>query len=192
MTIDEFKQQVLYFCCGDDMIYATRSDCFEPVRLSDTYAKVGVFLEFETEEPHLGTFVGATPAARSLQGAIIPGYCGRSSKFLAVSHFKKRGRTDVDFLAKLCSLAQLSFFDEHIYSIIAGAARRYAEQLIIDKKVNPFDSRVGGLLSSIGEGNLLKQYLGLEARQGAFFHFAKRCLRKADLKGLCPAFKTTC
>lgn len=163
LTIEQFLKSVLFSTCGDDIIWSDKSGLFTPASLSDTYLSLGMYLEFESLTPGLGTFVGAVPSKRTLNGVTYVGYCNRLGRAMAGSEFMKSSATALDKLAKLTSLAQKCFFDEEVFGLLRDKARAFAGEAVSKGWISPVDPNVGGLLSSLSDEVLLRRYLGYES-----------------------------
>lgn len=163
VPVDQFLRDVLFYACGDDLIYSTRIAQFEPDQLARTYANMGMFLEFESLESGLGTFVGAVPAERVIDGVRYSAYCNRVGRALASAEFDKRGKRPIDKLAKLVSLAMKTFFDEPVYTVLRNRAFAYADECLKTMILLPSNSEVRGLLAVLNEERLISLYFSYES-----------------------------
>jgi hypothetical protein len=163
LTIEQFLKSVLFSSCGDDLIWSDKFGVFTPQLLSDSYESLGIYLEFESLTPGLGTFVGAVPSNRTFNGTVVKGYCNRVARALAGSEFMKRKATPIDKLAKLTSLAQKCFFDEEVFVLLRDKARDFAREGVKEGWFSPADPNVGGLLASLHDDVLLRRYTGYES-----------------------------
>lgn len=71
MTLQQFQKEVLFYCMGDDLIYATKNDKFTAKHVADTYRSFGVYLECTTDTFHSieqASFCGTTPVWRVVDG----------------------------------------------------------------------------------------------------------------------------
>jgi len=160
MSIDALVNDVTCAFCGDDAIWADRTDMFEPESVNDAYNAFGFYLEFESLEPGLGTFVGTLPASRRFNGKLWHGYCNRVSRAVASAHFRKRERNALQHLSKLCSLAQKCFFNEQIFSLLKSMAFSHAEKCVKNGELSICDSSMLGELATLDELRNLKSYYG--------------------------------
>jgi len=100
MSLRQFHDEVLFYCCGDDLIWADRSGNFTPRDLHDSYAQLGVYLEFGSFEPREFfdlSFVGQTPV---LVDNVLR-YHGKVDKNQAATEFFRRTSTLADRIQKL-------------------------------------------------------------------------------------------
>jgi len=119
LTFEELQQQVLYYVMGDDIIYASRTDVFSPLRVASTFASQGVFLECDSQEfvdVMKTTFLGTVPMDYEFRGVhvLIPLY--RKSKISNSLLWKKSKANELDMFAKLVSCATLLFADKVAFS----------------------------------------------------------------------------
>lgn len=165
MDLEDFVNKVLFFVCGDDLIWADRSGLFAPELLSSSYVSAGVYLEFEHLEPHhaydLG-FVGQRISVRYVNGVRVKMTCLRYDRTVASAHIRRRSATAKDELAKLVSLVQLSFGDEELYNIINGVLQSFVATCLVDQRLSLADTEVVGLMRAVTPRALTQLHLGLE------------------------------
>jgi len=174
-SLDDFVQKVRFYCCGDDLIWSDRSGYYYPEALSATYASAGVYLEFEDLFPQRAialTFVGQRIVLRSFHGVSAWITALRKDRTLASSCIRKRRASDLDELAKLASLVQLSFGDEELYNIVHGVMLSFLALCLKRQTLSMADPHVLGLLRSVTERSLVDAHLSWE---GAIFPLSHRC-----------------
>lgn len=183
-SITQFLQNVLFYVCGDDLIWSDLSGLFTPLTVSKYYAQMGMHLEFSSLEPlriEDCTFVGTTPVY--VRGVLR--YYGRLDKFRAAIHFTKKKFQPVDILAKFVSIAMLSFFSPEFASF-----RQLALDFVaLTAKGDPaflFDRSVNSYVNCLRDDFLYQLYDQWEA--GELFFLLPQAVRKWCLKVLRPPF----
>lgn len=161
--VETLMTHVRMFCCGDDAIYKQTSALFEPQLLSQTYAELGMFLEFEGFDSVDKTFVGTRYATREYAGVRINGYAARRDKFIAAARCCKRSSTVLDRVAKLTSLCQLSFFDQKLFEELKAITFATVGAAVASGAVTPGDRVLHSLLRTCDETDLYRRYFGLES-----------------------------
>lgn len=165
-SMDDFVQRVLFYCCGDDLIWADRSGSFAPELLSQTYAYAGVYLEFEDLSPRKAstlTFVGQRICKRILGDVPVWITALRKDRTLASTCIRKRRTTDLEEFAKLASIVQLSFGDEELYNIVHGVMQNFLTDCLSRRTLSLSDPEVLGLLRSVTFRALCDAHLSWEA-----------------------------
>lgn len=153
-------------CCGDDLLYASFDDRWNPESVSDTYASLGVYLEFEKEHPSNAfdlLFVGTRGCIRSYRGVQYPLYTLRPNRVratLAIHPIKSDAKLK---LFKFCSLTQLVFADEVLFRFCTSMVMKHVSDAVANNELSMFDPDVRGLLASIDENRLFRAYMGWEA-----------------------------
>lgn len=123
LSVEQFYSDVLFYCCGDDLVWSDRTQLFTPWLLSDSYRELGIYLEFSTWEDQKMeelTFVGTFPIVK---GNVVR-YYGRVEKLRSSCNFYKRGNSPIDHLAKLVSAAMLVFYHP-VFPEFVDNARAY-------------------------------------------------------------------
>jgi len=167
ILLDDFMQQLLFFCCGDDLIYSDRTNLFNPRELSDTYASIGMYLEFENNilnpmTPYSLSFVGVHMLHRVIRGVPCWLYSIRTMKARANTVLHKS--TDPKkLLAKLSSVAQMVFGDEELFNFVTTAFHNLCAQFVRENLISVMDPDVIGCVRSISFPSLLQQYLSWES-----------------------------
>lgn len=162
LSIDDINSTVKFFCCGDDLIFADRNGLWIPELLNETYNLLGMYLEFESLEPGLGTFVGSVPSSRRWNGTLFNGYTLRLAHAQASSQFVKKTYTPLDHIGKLCSLTQLVFCDEQFFTFMSQHVRTVASRYVSDGLISVYCDQLRGLLASINPDHLVRVYSGWE------------------------------
>jgi len=163
MTVEQFRALVLFYCCGDDLIWSDRSGSFSPSDLSETYNDFLVSIEFESLEPSEDVaFVGTRIKTREYNGLRFTGYSNRADKMTATCSWKKKGNTNLDHLQKLCSVAQCMFMDDITFPILRDMCHRYYASCVSEGKLAANDSRALGNLASLSPDSLMRRYFGWE------------------------------
>lgn len=165
-TADGLMYHVLYFVCGDDLIWADRSGRMTARHVADCYFELGISLEFTSLDYRTvfeTTFVGTYPVE---VGGVIR-YYGREPKLRASVLFNRKNSTYVDKVMKaaMCSLL-LRFSPEW------DSMRTYARGLIIEGVkagyLSSTDPAVGSYYSLLTDETSAQMYDRLE---GSFFYF---------------------
>lgn len=131
LSIAEFRQQILFFVCGDDLIWSNRG-LFDVQTIAKGYADLGIFLEFggpDLKPVTDCTFVGVIPVR--IDNKIR--YFGRTDKFQAAICYKKKRHTVREIVSKMCSIVALSFYSPY-YQIFLDNLNMYKAEVF---KMNP-------------------------------------------------------
>lgn len=165
LNLVEMMKNVLFYCCGDDLIWSDRTGAFYPEALSCTYKSLGMYLEFESlahKNVYDLSFVGVEFFKRSVFGRHYRLYAIRGDHAQASFNLRKKSATDLDELAKYCSLCQMVFANKPLYELF----KRLIEEFVVDRTrsgtICMTDRRVSGLLGSIQESVCLQAYLSNE------------------------------
>lgn len=165
LSLDEFEKEVLYYCCGDDLIWSTLTDVFNPYDLDRTYASIGVYLEYEYFTPQPITklsFCGTSYVVREFNGMHVPGNYLSHAKAHVSLHFHPRNLRPLDILAKICSISQLLFMKEDLFS---AATKCYESTLalFVSQGVVSFNCPdVRGHLAAMEPHTLMRRYTMFE------------------------------
>jgi len=165
LTVEHFVDQVKFFCCGDDIIWADRSGLFSPVLLSHTCVSVGVFQEYESLHPQCAFdlhFVGMHCIQREIAGCNVVLASLRPERTRASALLRKRRMTDRDELGKLCSLAQLVFADIELFDMFQRVIYSFVSRCVSKHTMDVGDPIVQGQLRSITERSLIAAHLAWE------------------------------
>jgi len=161
VPVHQFVTEVLFYCCGDDLIWSDRTGLFTPEQISATYKSMGMFLEFTSADPldrlQLN-FVGTRPCDREFEEQVLQMYTYRWSKLRASRFLHKRKGVAIDRLSKLCSICQLMFAHKEVYDIMYAMVHEFVRDSVADGVLSPMDERVAGLLNSIESRCLFRQY----------------------------------
>lgn len=168
LTVDQFFSQVRFRCCGDDLIYADKSGCFAPDRLSQTYESIGLYLEFEgdgelIDDVYSLAFVGMRIGVRVHNGVAFRVPYLREQRTRASVEISKTLSTPMDLLAKYVSLAQMSFGDADLYAFCKDAAERHLREAIAAGSLSLADPAVRSYLYGLREDVLFKRHLSWES-----------------------------
>jgi len=164
MPLSVFRENILFFCCGDDLIFSSKHLFFSPVPISTSYASVGVFLEFDSLEPNVSsTFCGTVPASRKWHGLEIVGYKNRERKMQASCAYRHKKMSNLDHLQKLCSITQLMFMDENIFDALRKACFDFYAKCVVDSSIPSFSPDALGALRSTDPDFLVRKYTGWES-----------------------------
>lgn len=144
MSTQEFLEKVRFFCCGDDLIWSDKSGVFTPRELSDSYNRLGLFLEFGSLDPrplNQCNFVGTTPI--KVDG--MWRYYGRVDRLRASAVIHRKNSSPYDKLAKLTAIAILLFYSEY-YEVYAKLAWEFVVDAERRNTMSSRDPRVAGCL----------------------------------------------
>jgi len=159
LEVDQFLEQVKWFCCGDDLIWSDNSGLFTPERLSGTYKKHGCYLTFSslqgTAYEEL-TFVGTHPKERDGEWL----YCYDFDRLRAKLAFHKKRATKLDDLAKVASACILMYADKKVFEELTARCYEMARNI---------GCAANGLIRAIEPDRVFKMYLEYESV--SFFKF---------------------
>lgn len=181
-AVEDIKDKVLYFCCGDDLIWCDRSNMLTPDFVGQSYLDLGIFLEFQSFTPLARdelTFVGCTSSYDPLYGWQ---YHGKLDKMCDSSKFSKRSYSPIDRLAKLVSLQVLVRFSDR-WKYLNELTHRYIMYCVVNNLISINHPDVAGLLRMLDSDVVAGLYLELE-QKGLIKvpAFLKRCLIVQCLK----------
>lgn len=165
MSLECFLRNVLFFCCGDDLVWSDKSGLFTPMLLAETYISFGMSLEFESLDPsplENLSFVGVNPCILEENGLKVWLYSLKPGRVAPKMFFSRKNRSTLDTIAKLSSLCQLTFADKPLYDTIYGALQRVIGDGIARGELSFNDARVSGCLRAAGRHELFTKYLQLE------------------------------
>lgn len=160
MCVKEFLEGVLFYCCGDDLVWSDRTGLFTPEKISETYHSLGMFLEFTSLEPmqlEELNFVGTQYVRHPELGDM---YKYNGEKFKAKLFWRRKGSTALDSVARLTSFAHLTFADQEMYEYFKNMATK--EAIVVG-------SSADGLIRSMDRSILVAAYKRLESSR--FLHF---------------------
>lgn len=168
LTVDQFFEQVKFFCCGDDLLYADKSGFFLPEMLSRTYESIGLFLEFEgdgqlVDDVYRLAFVGMRCGVRERNGVLFYIPYLREQRTRASATIHKRKATPADIFAKFVSLAQLSFGDPVLFAFCKSAAERHLQESVANNTMSLSDPAVRSLLHGLQDDVLYRRHLSWES-----------------------------
>lgn len=166
LSISELIERVLFYTCGDDLIWSDRSSRFSPRNLDLTYSSLGCYLEFNSLEPlayEQLIFVGMQPKDRDLLGDTHSLYSlVEGGRAYASFHIRKSKISDIDEFAKKVSIATLFFGNTKVFEELRSKALSYLEDCVNSKTICAQDRRVMGLCATLSDESLASQYLQLE------------------------------
>jgi len=168
LSIEQFFSMVQFRCCGDDLLYADRSGCFEPEMLSRTYESVGLYLEFEgdgslTDDVYSLAFVGMRMGVRTRNGVAYFVPYLREQRTRASVEISKVTSTPKDLFAKFVSLAQLSFGDETLFAFCKSAAETHLRESVANNSLSLQDPAIRSLLYGLRDDVLFRRHLSWES-----------------------------
>lgn len=164
MSVASFLAEVLFYCCGDDLAWSDRTGLFTPRAISETYASVGVFLEFTSLEPltiEELTFVSTRPVQRVLRGTLQWTYCYDQKRLVPKLRHKRVNQKPIDRIQQLGAYCQLLFNSpayEEMRQLMFSTIRQYAAEGLIDV----LDKAVLGALESSSGVVLTRVYADSE------------------------------
>lgn len=164
LPLEEFLNGVLFYCCGDDLVWSDRTKLFYPEALSESYHELGVYLEFSSLEPVSRfdlTFVSTHPRVVKINGVPFLSYVYDAHRLKSKgSSFKSREPKQI--LAKIASYCQLSFFDEDLYRYFRDFLLRMHADYVSRSLVAFNDPDVVGAIRATNPEFLRRLYLHLE------------------------------
>lgn len=165
LSLDQFESELLFYCCGDDLIWSSVTDLFNPHDIDATYSSLGVYLEYEFLEPKpVGelSFCGASPVERNIFGVRLLSYYMSHPKCKASLRFVKRKSAPLDTLGKICSIAQLFFMNEQLFNYARALFFDCLAKFVAEGKVFPTDPNVLGFVRAMEPLTLARRYTGFE------------------------------
>lgn len=165
LSIPMFSSNVLYRCCGDDLLWSDRTGLFYPEALSDTYSSLGMYLEFDSLEPQNVydlPFVGVQFHDRDVRGVVRKMYAIRGQRAKANFSLRKTSNTDIDELQKYSSLCQLTYGDEATYKALKSATEMFVTSAQLRGTLSLTDPFVRGTLAAMQPARLELAYFGFE------------------------------
>jgi hypothetical protein len=166
LSLSELQENVLFKCCGDDLIWSDKTTNFTPPLLSATYASLGMYLEFDSLEPqdvYNLPFVGVQFHDRCIRGSMVKCYSIRASKAKATFFLRKRGNTDLIELAKLSSICQLTYGDQLTYDFLKEVTEKFVIDACNRGTISLLDPSVRGMLAAMQPTVLERAYFGFES-----------------------------
>lgn len=166
LSLEELRANVLFKCCGDDLIWSDRTTNFTPELLSATYASLGMYLEFDSIQPQNVydlPFVGVEFHDRSIRGETVKCYSIRTSRAKAIFRLRKKQNDDLMELSKYSSLCQLTFGDESTYRLLKKTTNRFVSDAVLRGTLSLTDPAVRGLLAAMQPSVLELAYFGEES-----------------------------
>jgi hypothetical protein len=126
-TIEEFRERVLVYVNGDDIVYWTNSQEFSSFNLCRTYNSVGHFLDTDGRPKTITeiTYLGAVPTFRSVGRRTFLLPCYRVDKLIASSRYLFGKASLDDELCKLCALCLLVFADSVSFAKFCSEVDKY-------------------------------------------------------------------
>jgi len=115
LTVAEFVKDVCFYTCGDDLVWADRTDLFTPIALDATYSSLGVFLEFgslESSRVEELRFVSTRSVCCKFEGMSYRSYTYSYNKLKASLLLDRRKQKCIPHLSRLASICRLMFNDE--------------------------------------------------------------------------------
>lgn len=118
LTYEQFRNTVLFYANGDDIIWSSKTAQFSPREMLDLGEAVGVHYEFSTLEFKSvleSTFIGLTPVMRTWQDRTIMVYRYNQAKLLSSASYWKKGTDELDHMAKLIAIVTLLWGTKDLY-----------------------------------------------------------------------------
>lgn len=167
MDVERFLKEVRFYCCGDDLIWSTLSNCFSPLELQRTYNSLGVYLEFQSWESLPVddlVFVGVKPCIKKYRGRSFKLFSLVSPRSFASLFIDKRRvvKEPLLKLAKFASLAILWFCDDERFDLAVNMFHLEMASLVRKGRLTVDNAVCQGLARAINPTRLLHQYMGWE------------------------------
>jgi len=161
LSLEEFEQAVLFYCCGDDLIWSSRSEDFVPRKLDVTYVSLGMHLEYEFLDPHSVfdlTFVGTQPVKVECNGVRVVLSTLITQRSLASLHIDRVKAKPLDLLMRDASLAILCFADRAKYTDIVQRFHKHLDKFVESGLLDADAPEVRGMEAAICERALWRAY----------------------------------
>lgn len=160
IPLGTFSKEVLFYSCGDDLIWSDRTGLFTPEQVFESYKSFGCYLEFGSLEPldlvNL-SFVGQSPVYtdHGLQ------YHGKVDKTRASVLWCRRSATVVDKLQKLvaCAINMRWSPDFQYYSTVISS---YFGHIIHNHLASLEDPSIKSLIKVSHPDHIARLYTRLE------------------------------
>lgn len=165
LSFDELVREVKFYCCGDDLIWSTRTKLFEPSKLNETYSNFKVYLEFEFLEPKSVfdlTFVGQKPVLVDFNGVKVLSHTLITDRSIAGLFIDRRGMTLLDKLGRDASLAMQCYQDKDRFTMIMDLFHSRVAKGVADGVLSENDPALQGLLRALSKPALDSMYFHWE------------------------------
>lgn len=165
LTQSQFRSELLYYACGDDLIWSSRNNVFNPHDLDEVYSSLGVYLEFEFLEPKdvsQLSFCGMSPCVRRYNHVDVPGYYLSRPRAMAALYLHKKKMSPKDVLAKVCSIAQLYFMYKPYFKYTRQLYMELLAKYVSNGEVSPRDVDVLGHIRAMEPIRLIRKYTSWE------------------------------
>jgi hypothetical protein len=165
LSVEQINADLLYYCCGDDIIWSTKSNIFAPANIDATYSSLGVYLEYEYlvgKSVMWLSFCGATPIKRDIRGVRYMSYYMSHPKCHASLLLHRVKSRPLDVLNKLCCIAQLYFMNEDLFNYAKTIFTTTLSNYVASNLVSFRDPNVLGCLRALNEQVLIEKYTGFE------------------------------
>lgn len=166
LVYEDLDTFVVYYCCGDDLIWSTKLTCFAPAELEDTYNSLGMYLEFESYETQpieALTFVGVKSVTYERGGVQMAMFKLVSQRAVASLNIHRKSATTVDILSKYASLAILWFCDLEKYELAVGKFYAFLDEQVRSHHISRQDQRVIGLERLLNRERIFLMYADYES-----------------------------
>lgn len=160
MSLEQFLTEVQFYVCGDDLIWSDRTGRFTPEAIAESYAKLGFYLEFSSLLPMDFwdlNFVSTHPCM-SWHKVKELSYCYDYDKMMAKASIFRKNAKLIDKVAKISSLAQLSFQDKVLYDALVSILKQLVSSAIMDGQIGPTDAQAIGLVEAVDPDELLLRF----------------------------------
>lgn len=170
LSVEEFIKLVLFFCCGDDLVWSDRTFCFTPRLLSGTYEQLGVYLEFSSLDTipfeHL-TFVSTHPKYCVYHGTRFLTYGYEPKRIFGKMAMSKKQVKPIDRVMRIASYCALLFNThyEQMHEMLISLITQYLKDGVLDAR----DPTLIGVMRSSSRRFLEDLYWDFEAPFAAFF-----------------------
>lgn len=163
LSYDDFTK-IYYGIMGDDMVLSDPFGVFGPLQLEQTFNQVGMFLECPAlvESFDELTFMGMHPQRRRVFGTDFDLYSYRVDKLRSSANYLSKKMTPAERLAKLASLATLTFAHEDVFRSFKQLAVKY-----LNDYSESFSRKDTEVMVQFSELWQLCHYTGLEPSQFA-------------------------
>lgn len=140
LTYQQTREQLLFYANGDDVVWSSKTDVFNPLAMIATARSIGMFWlcsDSAWESPSQVTYIGLRPCIREFRNTLLNLYRFKEEKLLSSAKWwkcPKRGvlPSKVDMIAKVTSLVLLSFGDRELYESNRQDAIQFVLRLIAD------------------------------------------------------------
>lgn len=165
MSVPDFLEKVLFYCCGDDLVWSDRSGLFDPKHLDETYHSLGMYLEFgdqDGKEFFDLQFVSTKPVMKVLRGSLQLTYTNDPERLWPKVQHSRKSATALETVSRMSSYCSL-LFNSSYYSAVHEMMTEFVYRSIKEGKLPIVSREVAGLMLAASPAALEAAYTCNEA-----------------------------